>query len=493
MTPRTRRGLLRAVLVPLVAGALTAASAAVATGSTGTGPTAAAANAGAPNGPGAVDRSGPAATRRSYTGTIGGADYRVEVPDRWNGTLVLFSHGYYVGYVPEQIALANRAETANWLLDHGYALAASNFEGTTGYLVEHALRDQIALLDWFEANVGRPRRTIAAGQSLGATISVLLAERHPRRFDGVATLCGEYDPNGTFNMALDITFAIKVLLAPDAEIDLVRARDPQASAAELQRAVQRAATDKGGPARLALIGALGNIPGWYNVHEPEPTDPADWGRQQASWLEWAYAWGMGPTGRADLEPRAGGNPSWNVGIDYGRQLARSAQRDRVRQAYRDAGLDLDADLARLAKAPRIAADPRAAAYMYRYGVPVGRTPAPVLSLHNTKDGGAVADQERWYAAQVRRAGDPDRLRQLYVERGGHCAFSAAEEITALRALFARVDTGRWPELAPDRLNAAAGGHDEPYQRVLDLVTLEDRAMTPAFVRYAPPAFLRPSR
>lgn len=54
--------------------------------------------------------------------------------------------------------------------------------------------------------------------------------------------------------------------------------------------------------------------------------------------------------RADLERRAGGNPSWNVGVDYGRQLAHSPNRDLVRRAYREAGLSLHADLHRLAAA-----------------------------------------------------------------------------------------------------------------------------------------------
>jgi hypothetical protein len=31
--------------------------------------------------------------RRTYTGTIGAAAYRVELPQSWNGTLVLYSHG----------------------------------------------------------------------------------------------------------------------------------------------------------------------------------------------------------------------------------------------------------------------------------------------------------------------------------------------------------------------------------------------------------------
>jgi hypothetical protein len=32
--------------------------------------------------------------RRSITGTLNSAEYRIELPARWNGTLVLYSHGY---------------------------------------------------------------------------------------------------------------------------------------------------------------------------------------------------------------------------------------------------------------------------------------------------------------------------------------------------------------------------------------------------------------
>jgi hypothetical protein len=215
--------------------------------------------------------------------------------------------------------------------------------------------------------------------------------------------------------------------------------------------------------------------------------------QQASWIQNAFTIGLGPTARADLERVAGGNPSWNVGIDYRRQLARSSMNGLVRKAYRAAGLDLRHDLDRLAAAPRIAADPDAVAFMYRYGVPTGRTPVPVVTLHSTGDGGAVADQENWYADQVRRSGDPSRLSQLYVDRGGHCSFSAADEIVMLRTLFERIETGRWPDMSPRRLNEQVAEVGAGYQLVLDFGTFLDAPMAPAFTRFAPPELLRPSR
>jgi hypothetical protein len=123
--------------------------------------------------------------------------------------------------------------------------------------------------------------------------------------------------------------------------------------------------------------------------------------------------------------------------------------------YRASGLDLRADLDRLAAAPRIAPDPAAVGFLTRYGVPRGRTPVPVVTLHSVGDGGAVPDQERWYADQVRRAGDSRELRQLYVDRGMHCSFNAADEIVAMRTLFERIDSGRWPDTSPRTLNEEA--------------------------------------
>ena len=123
----------------------------------------------------------------------------------------------------------------------------------------------------------------------------------------------------------------------------------------------------------------------------------------------------------------------------------------------------------------------------------GSTSVPVLTLHSTGDGGAVADQERWLAEQVRRHGDQSRLRQLYVDRGMHCSFNAAEEIVTLRTLLERIETGRWPDTGPRRLNEAARALGPGYEPVFDLGTFTDAPMTPAFTRFEPPEPLRPSR
>ncbi|MEQ7128294.1 hypothetical protein ABN034_27705 [Actinopolymorpha sp. B11F2] len=476
-TQKTRM-LLRAMFVALLAGLVAAGPV---TGATASLP----------------ERMSGSGERRSYAGSIDGAEYRVEVPQNWNGTLVLFSHGYYIEGVfdPDQVALSVRPETESWLLDHGYALAASDYKNPFGYAVADAQRDQIALLDWFDENVGRSTRTVTSGMSQGGVISTVLAERNPHRFDGVATTCAEYDTPGSWNTALDVGFVVKTLLAPGEDIELVRADDPQGSTERLLAAAQRARQSAEGRARLALAGAVGNLPTWFSAHDPEPTELARQLEQQAAWVEGQLG-GLGPIGRVDLEARTGGNPSWNVGVDYRRLLAKSAYRETVEAAYREAGLDgsdLEQDLRQLDRAPKIAPDAHAVAFMFRHGLSRGHTPVPVITMHNTGDGGAIVDQERWYAEQVQRYGDPGKLRQLYVDRGMHCAFSAGDEIVQLRTLLDRVRTGRWPDTSPRALNAAVAELGPDYQLVLDIVTGQDRAAPPAFTRFTPPRFLRPSR
>jgi pimeloyl-ACP methyl ester carboxylesterase len=442
---------------------------------------------------GATDAT-PAPGRHTYTGTIDGADYRVETPQRWNGTLILFSHGYVPEGVPfpPGIPLANRAETEQWLLEHGYALAGSDFKGRVGLLIEEAMADNLALLDWFDDNIGQPRRTIASGFSMGGGIATRLAERHPHRIDGVLAISAQQDAQASLNRGLDVTFAVRTLLTDDQRLELVKAADPAHSVAVLQEGVQQALTTPAGRARLALAGAIGGLPAWASAHEPAPADLVEAIRQQAWWTEAAYISSLGPTGRVDIERRAGGNPSFNVGVDYARQLARSGQRAFVERAYRHTGADLRADLRRLAAAPRIAADPAAVAWMYRFGVSAATTPTPVVTLHGVAEG-IIGSDPRWYGEQVRRFGHPGRLRQLHVDRGDHGPFSAADEIVALNALLHKVTTGGWPDVSPAALNARVARFTPQQQTVFDIFTFTDKEMPPAFTARQTPRALRPSR
>src|SRR5438270_9270105 len=160
-------------------------------------------------------------------GNLGGANYTISVPSNWNGTLVLYSHGYVF---PNQPLLnpapdAGDALTRAALLQQGYALAGSSYS-QNGWALQQAFHDQIALLDFFDATCGHPTRTIAWGHSLGGIITAGLVQLNPGRFAGAMPMCGVLAGGvGTWNQALDSAFAFKVLLAGNA-LSIVNIKDP---------------------------------------------------------------------------------------------------------------------------------------------------------------------------------------------------------------------------------------------------------------------------
>jgi pimeloyl-ACP methyl ester carboxylesterase len=426
---------------------------------------------------------------RTLSGTVGKAAYAIEVPAHWNVTLFLYSHGYVTPGQANGAVDAPGPDVASWLLGQGYAVAGSSYS-STGWAVEDALKDQVALLDFFAARVGKPRRTIAWGHSLGGIITAGLVQLYPDRFAGAIPMCGVLAGSvATWNQALDGAYAFKTLLAPDANLQLVHISQP---AANLQLAGQLAASagsSPAGQARLALAAALGDLPGWFDpaAPEPAPDDYAARAAAQALWnthVDFGYAFAA----RAEVEQRAGGNPSWNLGVDYRQLLQQSIDREEVAGLYRAAGLDLDRDLAALNAGATIKPDAAAVAYLRRNIVFDGRLPVPVLTLHTAGDGLVVPEQEDAYAAAVKAAGSMSLLRQVFVHRAGHCAFTEAETIAAAQILVQRLDRGSWDDAAldPAALNRRAVGLGSRYA-----AAFTGAAAAPAFYHWPAAPFLRP--
>src|SRR6266498_3560956 len=125
----------------------------------------------------------------------------------------------------------------------------------------------------------RARRLATAGHHLGnsggGVLATLLAERHPDRIDGAIPLCGPLGGIGTqFNLTLDFAFAVRTLLAPGSDLELVRITDPDATAARVDEIVQGAVGTPQGRARLALANALANVVPWARALYPRPDDEA---------------------------------------------------------------------------------------------------------------------------------------------------------------------------------------------------------------------------
>ena len=118
--------------------------------------------------------------------------------------------------------------------------------------------------------------------------------------------------------------------------------------------------------------------------------------------------------RWQIEKNVDGNPSWNHGIDYRQALERSGLIDLVRHRYQKAGVNLDADLDTLARAPRVSADPAAVAAAEKDVTYTGRIGGPILNVKTVGDPADPTAFDSAYTQTLQRAGTRDLLRNVYV-------------------------------------------------------------------------------
>ncbi len=251
-----------------------------------------------------------------------------------------------------------------YLLTHGYALSGSS--ASVGYRIKEAFAEQVEVLDTFNALVGSPVRTIAWGHSLGGIITAGLIQKYPERFSGALPMCGITGGSvGLWNQWLDAAFAFSTLLASGSGLQLVNITDPDMNIGIAEQVLADAQATPEGRARIALVAALTDLSGWIDPFSPEPS-PTDYATQEANqFLEFQQVFDFFAffALRAEMEARAGGNTSWNTGVDYRKQLALSIDYNEVQTLYGQAGLDLEADLDTLNNATRIAAVPAAVDYL----------------------------------------------------------------------------------------------------------------------------------
>ncbi|WP_261957709.1 alpha/beta hydrolase [Streptomyces nigrescens] len=430
--------------------------------------------------------TGQAAHAEHYTGELAdGAQWIADVPQDFNGTLMLFSHGFG----PLQARNAPDPKTRDALLKRGYALIGSSYSGSSLWALNVAVKDQFDTLSAVRKKVGavrEPKRTLAWGESMGGLINALVAQRGRGRVDGALSACGILAGGIGFNeYQTDGDYAINQLLVSGSSgssggtgkqikvSGFSSDEEATASGKALADAVRRAQSTVRGRARTALVAALRNQPNWSSGRQP-PTvhDYEAREEQQAEGLvRMSLPFTLGA--RYQVEKAQGGPLYSNVGVDYARLLRHSRDLPQVRALYKKAGLDLDQDLAKLTRNAHTEADPDAVRNMERTAVPSGHLAVPNLTLHTTDDPLNPAPQESEYARTVRSAGDGSMLRQTYVHATGHCTFRPGNWLAALNALEHRLDSGSWGSATePQKLNQAAKEAGE--------------GNYPAFLRYTAP-------
>jgi pimeloyl-ACP methyl ester carboxylesterase len=384
-----------------------------------------------------------------------GTPYRVAVPSGWNGTLLLDLD--FVGPPSMPVSAAHA-----WLLGQGHAVAgtARIMNTVSASVWAHRL---LQVLHIARKTCGRPARVIAYGQSGGGAAARAFVQEMPHSVDGAIAMATPGSGQvSLLNQALDATFAAKALLAPDNDA-LVLVGLPADRArleAEWSRALAAAQETAAGRARIALAAALAQLPEWgLDSSATHPPGPHDVPAVQEGWYrELAYlaAGGHRAALRQAVESFAG-NPSWNTDVDYARlfEAADASLRDVVRALYAQASLDLAGDLARINRAPRIAADPVGVDYARESSFD-GRLAKPLLYMTTTGDPLSPVSNSRPLETAALAAGAGDLLRMLYVQAPGHCTFTVAEIGAALATVTERIETGRWPATTPEAMNRRAG-------------------------------------
>lgn len=398
--------------------------------------------AGAP--PAAADHSPNAAAEQ--LGTSNGAQYAMFLPNAWNGRLVLWAHGFVDPTAPIALPDVLPTDVAPWLVElreqllaAGYAVAYSSY-AENGWAVKDGAARTHELRTLFMNRFGVPTHVYVGGRSLGALITVLLAETYPGQYQGALALCG---PLGGGRLETDYIANVRVLFdffypgvipgdalhvppmefTPDSQIvkDIVAA-----IVAEPQKAVALAAVDQIELPYRTLSELVFSIvrPIGYNIR-----------------------------GTNDILARTGGQSpfgnltTWYTGLG-------------LYDATVNAGVD------------RFTAKDAGIRYLNDYYRPRGTLTAPLLTLHTTMDPDVPFFHEAALSKIVTAARTSKWLAQQSVQRYGHCNVTPAETLLTLGRLVNWAETGVKPVSGDVTLQLAVESPESATNSAISTVTTE---------------------
>ncbi len=348
----------------------------------------------------------PGTHTKRYWGIHNGAGYQIEVPEIWNGDLVLYAHGFRGTGLELTVSMPRiRA----YLVANGYAWAATSYS-KNGYDVRQGVKDTHALGERFSGLVKHPVRTYITGHSMGGHITGVAIEQYPRAYVGAMPMCGVMGDNELFDYFLDFNLVAQALAGVPAAF---------AFPADYQTTVVPAVkTALSGPGPgypfslnaqgLKLLGVTQNISGG-----PRPgfsTSFAVWG---------SFLFTVGVTGG-------------DIGVAPGNVQDNS---DTIYQIDSNPAISTDeASLNVLVL--RVSMDPQGRHPNGLANIPAisGRLPIPVLSLHTIGDLFVPISMEQLYARRAADQGASARLVSRAIRDHNHCGFAVPEEEAGFAAL-----------------------------------------------------------
>ncbi len=333
----------------------------------------------------------PPPAPRTLSGELQGAPWRLDVPASWNGDLVMLAHGYEPVGMPRTAPMSANDSTAP-LLAAGYAVAQSAY-ASQGWAVADAITDTERLRQQAVGELKHVRHTWMLGFSMGGAVTIGSLERFPQHYAGGVSLCGAN--LGGEQIATDL---LTTLVAFDYFF-------PKADGLPAAGLVAREA---------AALPQGELYQGIANALQRDPSHAAVLARQlQVSPDALAGAISLHALVLHELATRSGGMPVGNLGVVY--------------SGFGD-------DAAFNAGVQRIDPVPAAQAHVRDALAMTGALKRPLVIQFNHNDPTIVPHMQTVYPQLAARAGARPLPRVLPPVGEGHCGFSGAQVVDALKAV-----------------------------------------------------------
>ncbi len=346
------------------------------------------------------------------------AGFRIEVPDNWNGSLVLWAHGFR----------GNRLELTVddhplrlFLIANGYAWAASSYS-KNAYDPAQGAKDTHALTTYFNGRFGRPVRTYITGASMGGHVTGIVAEQWHQSYDGAMPICGVLGDYELFDFFLDFNVAAQTLSG----VGRLFPYDPADYVGVAVPATKRRLELVPNTFPFTLNAAGRNLRSLTQLRSGGVRPVFDQGFLFWNGVAGDFLFGLGAQIGDGSLPRHPGVVVDNIGIVYqfDTNPAQSAEEATFNAAVQ-----------------RVAADPQG---RHRNGISnvpptTGDLRIPMVSLHTLGDLFVPFLMEQVYAERVAAKGGSHLLVQRAIRDFGHCTFTPTELVEGF------VDLVRWVE------------------------------------------------
>ncbi|OGO20989.1 MAG: hypothetical protein A2Z14_12530 [Chloroflexi bacterium RBG_16_48_8] len=341
-----------------------------------------------------------------------GAIYRIcmPAPGSWNGSLIIYAHGYVPFYEPIQIpdgdlTLPDGTYIPEMLNQLGFAFAVTSYS-TNGLAVRAAVDDIRELAEIYASKYGEPNQVYLIGGSEGGLITTLAVEKYPDLFEGGLAGCG---PIGDFKLQINFIQDFRVVfnyffpgVIPGSAVDIPEEvmlgwEDTYKDAVASAIASNKSKTDQLFRVTLAAT---------------------DWGSQESKLETTMWLIGYNIFATNDAEEKLGGQPfdnRWRLYLG----------------SWNDFRLNR--------KVKRFQADSAAINELNAYYQTSGKLSSELVTMHTTGDPLIPYWHTALYLGKVTSKGSLAHYIHIPIFRYGHCNFKAYEMLVGLAVLYWKVN------------------------------------------------------